>query len=253
MAKRNLFPLVCLVAAITGCTPAPAPATSAKSGVETPKACGDNDRALPGTGLCASGAAGLLALAPGDRPNAPRGCMWTVNEAPFADEFLLYYAAKCAGKVTTLEYAGGAHMAELTYVTSAISGDAVKGQKAVRIAGGGRPGEPNAGILGTAREALGNPALAAKCQVFPAKNPNWPTDALVVDVSPAEAAKARKDEPRTACGPFGLDEDSQSFWRVFQGFSWYFELGQDEMEVDPGSFTLVHKDDKGQWVRSSGQ
>ncbi len=70
-----------------------------------------------------------------------------------------------------------------------------------------------------------------------------------MDVSAAEAAKARKDEPRTACGPVGLDEDSETYWRVFQGYSWFFELGQDEAEIDPGSLTLIHKDAQGKWVR----
>ena len=99
-----------------------------------------------------------------------------------------------------------------------------------------------------AKPAIKNKAEAAKCEVRSAGYSGWPGDALVVDVSAAEAAKARKDEPRTACGPYGLDEDSQTFWRVFQGTAWFFELGQDSLEVDPGSFTLVHKDEKGNWV-----
>ena len=69
----------------------------------------------------------------------------------------------------------------------------------------------------------------------------------MVDVSPAEAAKAPKNEPRTACGQYGLDEDAQVFWRAFQGFAWYFDLGQEQMEIDPGSLTVATKDEGGNW------
>lgn len=164
-------------------------------------------------------------------------------------EYLLYLAAECKGKVTALEFEGGAHMAHLSYVTSALAGDVVKGQKVVEI-GSAEPSAPNAAVLTITRAAIKNGTEAAKCQVRPAKIAGWPADAVVVDVSAAEAAKAPKDEPRTACGPYGLDEDSQRFWRVFQGFAWFFELGQDEMEIDPGSFTIVRKDDRGNWVRA---
>lgn len=164
-----------------------------------------------------------------------------------AGEYLLYYAAKCKDKVTALDYAGGAHSGELTFATAAMSGDSVKGRKIVTIFGA-ESSDPNTSILLVAKQAIKSKAEAAKCQVRHAGYAGWPGDALVVDVTPAEAAKARKDEPRTACGPYGLDEHSQTFWRVFQGSAWFFELGQDSLEIDPASFTLVRKDEKGNWV-----
>lgn len=244
-ARRVAGPVLLLLCALAGCSqPAAKPAATA------PAACPDQSAKLPGTGLCQKDAAALLAFAEGERPPAPSGCDWVVNETEMAGgDYLLYRAARCKGKVTQLAYAGGAQMAELTYAVSAMTNDADKGRKAVRIAGA-EPGDRNAYILNVARAAMKNKAEAARCQVRLAKFPNWPADALVVDVSAADAAKAPKDEPRTACGPYGLDEDSQTFWRVFGGLSWFFELGQDDLEIDPGSFTLVHQEDNGRWARS---
>lgn len=240
-------PAIFLFAALSGCSQA-----REKHAAAAPAGCSDQSEKLPGTGLCQNQAAALLQFAGGDRPPAPQGCDWVVSQTEMAGgEYLLYRAARCNGKITRLDYAAGAGMAELSYAVSAYFGDSAKGQKIVSIAGT-EPGDPHSSILRLARTALKNKAEAGRCQVRPAKVDGWPADALVVDVSPAEAAKAPKDEPRTACGPYGLDEDSQTFWRVFQGRSWFFELGQDSVDVDPGSFTMIHADDKGQWVHLRG-
>jgi hypothetical protein len=108
----------------------------------------------------------------------------------------------------------------------------------------------DAAILRHARAAMDAKTKSAACAVRPANDPNLPADAKVVDVSAAEAAKAPKDEPRTACGKYGLDEDAQVFWRAFQGFAWYFDLGQEQIEIDPGSLTIVTKDESGNWSLS---
>ena len=196
---------------------------------------------LPGTGICEAKAASYLQFAGGPRPKAPTGCQWVVNELALpGDEFLLYLAARCGGKTHTLAYSGGAQKAELKFDGT--------GAAIVEIfAADG--GDGSAAILRHTRAAMSNPADAAKCAVRPAKIESWPTDAMVVDVSAAEVAKIPKDGPRTACGTYGLDEDSQMFWRAFQGFAWYFNLGQEEPEIDPGSFTVLKKDASGNWVR----
>jgi hypothetical protein len=41
------------------------------------------------------------------------------------------------------------------------------------------------------------------------------------------------------CGPYGISDDSSAFWRILGNSAWYFDLGQNVWEVDPGSFTVV--------------
>ena len=243
MLPIYLVPVIVLTAATISCGPS---SNKQPASTASPTAC--SGPALPGSGICQDRAESYLRLAQGPRPPAPDGCQWVVNETTMSGgEYLLYYAAKCKDKVTAIDYAGGAHSGELKFATAAMSGDSVKGRKIVSLFSA-EPGNPNAAILSVAKPAIKNKAEAAKCEVRSAGYTGWPGDALVVDVSAAEAAKARKDEPRTACGLYGLDEDSQTFWRVFQGTAWFFELGQDSLEVDPGSFTLVRKDERGNWV-----
>jgi hypothetical protein len=174
-----------------------------------------------------------------------------VNEVAVAGgDYVLYLAASCAnGNVTTLDYSGGAHKAELTFAVSGPVGGPEK-HKIIEIHGMDEK-NPHAALLRAAREAIADRAEAGKCSVRPARINTFPSDALVVDVSPEQAAKARKDEPRTACGRYGLDEHTQRFWRVFQNFSWFFELGQDDMDIDPGSLTMISRDGKGNWVRTN--
>ncbi len=220
-----------------------APGTTAQAA----ESCPDDGARLPITGLCAGRAANYLNMVEGTLPDGPEGCSWTVQETEMpAGEVLLYMALQCGDKATKLTFEGGAQLAELKYETSAQLGDELKGQTLIKIASAD-PAAPTANVLSVARAAMEDQAEAAKCEVRPAGIEGWPADALVVDVSAAEAAKAPKDEPRAACGPFGLNEDSQAYWRVFQGFSWYFELGQDNAEIDPRSLTLMSKDEKGEW------
>ena len=251
--KRSMGIYLCAPMALlllAGCGSAPVSKSASAPATATTAACGDKGPALPGTGICQGSGTTYLKMAAGKRPAPPSGCEWVVNEVAMpADEYLLYLAAKCKGKVAQLEFSGGAHLAQLNYVASPMFGDSVKGHKLVTIASVDE-GDPKAVILRVARETNKNRTEAARCQVRPAGIDPWPADSLVVDLGAAEVAKLPKDGPRTACGPFGLDEDSQTFWRAFQGFAWFFELGQEEPEIDPGSLTLVHKDAQGKWVRS---
>lgn len=202
--------------------------------------CGSAKTEVPSQAASLAKDASPLIFAGGPRPKPPAGCEWVLNQTALpGDQFLLYLAAKCNGKVRTLLYAGGAHKAELKFEEN---------EPATVEMFGAAPGEGDNAILRRAREVIESKAEAAHCSVRPAKNELWPTDAKVVDVSAAQAAKAPKDEPRSACGRYGLDEDTQSFWRVLQGFAWYFDLGQDEFEIDPGSFTIAKKDAQGHWT-----
>jgi hypothetical protein len=108
------------------------------------------------------------------------------------------------------------------------------------------PAANEAALLETARAAVEDPAERARCRLRPAAIEGWPGDALVVDEVPPPPA----DGVRTACGAYGLDEDSQTFWRLSQGQGWFFQLGQESPVVDPGSFTLVARGRDHRWVRA---
>jgi hypothetical protein len=180
-----------------------------------------------------------MVFAPGTRPKPPAGCEWALNRTELpGSRMLLYLAAKCNGSTRTLYYNA---TAEKAYFSIQQGGPAVVEMMRIENEDG------DAAIVRYARAAMNAKTSASQCAVRPAKVAFWPADARVVDVSEAEAAKAPKDEPRTACGKYGLDEDAQVFWRTFQGFAWYFDLGQDEFEIDPGSLTLVRKDEGGNW------
>lgn len=234
-----------------GGTDAAAPVDNEAAAMTVPVAgepCADDGDRLPITGLCAGRAVNYLNIADGTPPEPQEGCEWVVQETPFATEVLLYRALKCGEKTTKLAFAGGAGLAELSYDTAAY-GDAdaaLKGLVLVRV-GGSDSSDRTAALPATARAAIENPAEKAECAVRNAGIDGWPEDALVVDVSPAQAARAAPDEPRAACGPFGFNGDEASYWRVFQGHSWFFQLGQDALQIDPGSFTLMAKDARGDW------
>jgi hypothetical protein len=202
-------------------------------------ACPDDGARLPVTGLCAGRAVNYLNIVEYER-YLPEGCEWVVEETPFATDVLLYRAAKCAGQVTKLEFAGGAHMAQLT-ATGGISHtiSVVPADMA----------DPNAAVLATALPSIEDAAERARCKVR--KAPDFgPPDALVVDdVTPEDAAQPEEDGPRSACGPYGYNGDEASYWRVFQGYAWFFQMGQEGAYVDPGSFTLMRRGADGDWTQ----
>jgi hypothetical protein len=103
-------------------------------------------------------------------------------------------------------------------------------------------------LVDRARAATTSPREADGCTARPARIEGWPGDAILVDVSTAEAAKAPADEPRTACGPLGLNQGEQAFWRAGQGYGWFFSMGQDAFEIDPGSLTVIAKGADGRWA-----
>ncbi|WP_109807332.1 hypothetical protein [Sphingosinithalassobacter portus] len=212
--------------------------------------CADNGRRLPITGICADAAVRYLNSA-GGSADAPDGCAWVVQESAFADDALLYRALQCRSKLTRLTFSPAAHLAELSYQSAAWRDpeDMLAGQVLVRIAPMTASGADDA-ILEIARPAMTDPADRALCRVRKAGIDVWPDDALVVDVPPDQAAAMPDDMPRSSCGPFGYSGDEASFWRVFQGYLWFFQLGQDFAQVDPGSFTLMRRADDGRWQRT---
>lgn len=227
-------------------------AAAKPAAASAPAGCPDK---LPGTGLCPAEAAALIG---GAKPSQEafsepyQNCSWAINETPFAGDYLLYYAAECKGRKSLLDYAGGAHFAELTVVESAFAEGEFTPPDAplVRVAGT-EPGDPEGSVLARARAAIEDPARAAMCKAQSGAEFGYPADSIVVDVGPEDAAKLSEDERMSgACGPFGAG-DSARFWRVFQSFSWFFDLGQDAFQdIDAASLTLVTSDGKGGWKKA---
>tara|TARA_R110000824_G_scaffold252106_1_gene440803 strand:+ start:2461 stop:3258 length:798 start_codon:yes stop_codon:yes gene_type:complete len=209
--------------------------------------CPDDGQTLPLTGICEDRATNYLNIVGGDVPQLPDNCHWSVNETAIVDQVLLYLAATCDGKKARLGYAGGARFSALSLAWSAVANEVLEDTILIRI-GSAEADRPYQNILFYAQDAMDDSAEAEKCLVRPAGLAGWPADALVVDVGPEEAAKAPSDEPRIACGLFGLDEDNSSYWRVFQGYSWWFQFSQDAyQDIDPRSLTLVRPDGSGGW------
>lgn len=205
--------------------------------------CPDDGPRLPGTGLCAGRATNYLNVDSASF-EAPDGCQWQVGEAEMpGGEYLLYHGLKCGVLATRLRFSAGARRAVIELTHSAF--DAPLEEPIELISVYTAEGDPKAAVLMRAGE---DQADAVKgCEVRSAGTDTWPSDALVVD-NPAEAAKADpEDGPRTACGTLGLDEDSMSYWRVFQGYAWHFNLGQDALEIDPGSLTVLRQNAAGDW------
>lgn len=220
-------------------------AAESAAGAKADASCGADERRLPLTGLCEGDAFKSLNMEASASPEAADGCEWKVMETQIVGDVLLYRGLKCDAGETKLEFAGGAERAELQLVTSAFLGKIDEPPTYVYVYT--IEGDAKQGVTERAREAMEDEAEAAICNARNADIEEWPSDALLVDVPPAEAAKSPSGEIRTACGPLGLNEDETSYWRVAQGYGWFFQLGQDAFEIDPGSFTLMTKGPDGSW------
>lgn len=205
--------------------------------------CPDDGPRLALTNICA-GRAHAYMNAVGETPALPDQCQWSVQETEMpAGEVLLYRAANCGDATSKLEFAGGARSAELHLVQSGLTGDALEPTDwpMVRIIGV-MDDDLTGNILLFARDAMEDQTQAQDCVV---KFTEWEAEAVIVDVQNPEPSP---DGPRAACGPYGLDQDNRSFWRVQQGFSWFFDLGQDAyLDIDPGSLTLMTPASDGGW------
>jgi hypothetical protein len=198
--------------------------------------CPDDGPRLPETGVCAGRVHAYLTPAEGATdPTLPEGCSWSVNETKLpGDEALLYRAAACNGVKTKLAFAGGAHSASISYETSALGGDAAKGRELIRLFG--VDPDPQGALKAAIAELPADER--AVCGIEPAGIDGWPKDALVIRPNAAARATAQ-DGPLPACGPFGVDEDAATYWRIRQGYAWYFNLPQDQLDFDPASITVI--------------
>lgn len=241
---------VALAALITGgCSGAPGDEAGAPKAeaAAAPTSCADDGERLALTGLCAGRAVAYLNMDASGSAQAPDGCEWKVMEAQMPDGVLLYRGLKCDAGETKLEFSGGAERGELKLVSSAYLGKIDEPPAYVLV----YPieGDARQAVTARARGAIADPAEAARCSARPARGKGWPSDALVVDVAGGESQTG----PRSACGDLGLNDELAAFWRVSQGYGWYFQMGQADMEIDPGSFTLMTKRPDGSWGAMGSQ
>ncbi|MBA1373628.1 hypothetical protein [Sphingomonas ursincola] len=224
-----------------GCSGAPSEEAEAPASPAAEQSCADDGERLELTGLCAGRAVNYLAMDASSSPQAPDGCGWQVMETQMSDGVLLYRGLKCDAGETKLEFSGGAERGELKLVSSAYLGKIDEPPAYVLV----YPvkGDARQGVTARARQAIAEPAEASKCSARPARGKGWPSDALVVDVPGGETQTG----PRSACGDLGVNDDLAAFWRVSQGHGWYSQMGQADMEIDPGSFTLMTKQPDGSW------
>lgn len=210
------------VAAVDPDAPALAPSYVAK----TP--CPDDGPRLPLSGVCAGRATSYMETdsAEGD---APAGCEWTVNETPFADQVLLYRALSCGEKNVALDYAGGAHAAELSYKASALHAEAVPdasdpmaSHPIVRVA----TYETNDDFR--LKETIGSDANIARCEIR-AAGKGYPASAKVI------APKA----PGADCGLYAISDAADNFWIVRKDWVYAFMLPKGARDIDPATLTIM--------------
>lgn len=231
------------LALLAGCGPT---AERSATGVEDAQsaACADGGVRLTGTGLCQSEASALLVSDPNVRTPELEGCTWSVKELMLpGDEALLYRAARCGEVETALAFAGGARRAEISYESSAVHGDAARGRVVVALYG--TDPDPQ-GALTAAIAALPHQDQGS-CQIVAAGREGWPTDALLIAPSTLARTRLFEGRPVVACGPLGIDETKVSYWRVRQGFAWFFDLGNRDPDVDAGNMAIFTRGADGAW------
>lgn len=241
--KLSVAAAVLAVLGLAACEPGATRKSDAQAAASD---CPDDGPRLPGTGVCQGRAWAYLDVADGAaEPALPDGCTWTVNETMLpGDEALLYRAATCHGVTSKLGYAGGAHSASISYEVSAARGDEAKGDEVFQLFG--VDPDPQ-GAIKAALAAL-PAAERRRCGIEPAGIDGWPKDALVIRPNAATRAAHKDDEgPLPTCGPYGVGEDATTYWRVRQGFAWFFNISPGPLDFDPASITVVAKSADGAW------
>jgi hypothetical protein len=234
MGKMRLLAAVALAAGLVT-TACQAPTTARESA----SACADDGPTFPGTSICVGRSVNFMdpdALAA--MPPPREGCeAWAPQATMLGDgEALLYMAATCKGAPTTLTFADG----KLTYGTGEMAG---YGGDLIEIFDAP---EQALAPLYEKMEAL-PAAERAECLVQSAGYDGPLAQAVVIGPTAAVRAKAPTDQPNAFCGPYGLNEDESSFWLVRQGKAMFFQLGQEQQDIDAASVTLMRADADGAW------
>lgn len=214
--------------------PRPGPAPEAVALRKAPSAdlpCPDDGERLPLSGVCRGRAVAYMAM---DElaHDAPAGCEWETDETPFADQVMLYRALACDGEHVALDYAGGAHAAELSYIASPLHPEAVPDpddpmahRPIVRVAAYYKNDDWRL------KETIGSDAAIAKCEIRPA-GPGYPESAKVIAPKIAGAD----------CGLYAVSADPaapDNFWIVREDWVYAFSLPKGPRDIDPASFTVV--------------
>lgn len=235
---------------------APAPAATAAAG-NAPAAprkdsgpCPDDGPRLPVTGLCRGRATAYLNV-----PSQPdlfifpdKACSWDLQETALPDDsVLLYRVLRCKGVTSHLDFAGGAHYAQLIPDRSAI--DAAYGGKG-KVADAKPlawitiidPANVRRDLTRASSEGLGAAARKYKCRLTPSKL----YDGYVFGADPSTLP----DEPTPAvCGTFSEGDGVMRFWRVFGDTAILFDMpGEAYQEFDPVSMVRLARDGAGNWA-----
>ncbi len=227
-----------------------APARPAPASPRRDDSCPDDGPRLPITGICRGQATAFLNVPP--NPDLFRfpdpNCSWELQEAGLPDDnVLLLRVLSCNGVTSHLEFAGGAHYAQLIPDRSAI--DAAYG-------GSGKVTDPKPlawitiidpanvrrDLVRASAEGLSAKVKKQyKCRLAPARD----YDGYVYGADPSTLP----DEPTPpVCGTFSDGDGATRFWRVFGDYAILFDLpGEAYQEFDPVSMVLLHKDGSGNW------
>lgn len=209
------------------------------------QSCPDDGSRLELTGLCSGRAVAYLNAVDGFSAEAPDGCAWQVAETELAGgDVLLYRGLKCGANETKLEFSADATRGALNLVSSAMQGKLSEPIPVISMFVA--EGDPAAAVTLRAREMNPDRAEAAKCAARPARVDYWPRDAMVVDTDP-KGSTTPDGSPVAVCGDGGYFDEGTRFWRVVQGYAFLFDFGQDMVEVDPGSLTLMAQGEDGQY------
>lgn len=222
---------------------APSASVEADTPLNPPSDCPDDGPRLPGSGVCQGRGVNYLNIAEGNAPELMEGCEWKLNEAVMpGGDYLFYLATSCGKFLSKLELSIGASTADLNLIASAMSEGADRGKIGTSIPVD--DANPKASLLQFVQSTIDDKTAAGKCRIVPYFGSS---DMLTIDnLSPTEAKiiDNKGDGARWACGPYGLNQESNAFWRIFSGFAWYFDLGQDAyFDIDPRSLTLVYAND----------
>jgi hypothetical protein len=160
---------------------------------------------------------------------APAGCEWAVSEVWFGGDVMLYRALACGEKKVALEYAGGAHAAELSYTSSVLHPEAVADpadieahKPIIRVATYFKDDDARL------KETIGSDAAIAKCEIR-AAGAGYPEGAKVI------APKAAGAD----CGLYAVSDKTDNFWVVREAYVFAFSLPKGARDIDPSSFTVV--------------
>lgn len=212
--------------------------------------CPGGGSRLPLTRLCPQEAQALLRNVEQRELYVTSGCSVVINEAQLPGEghAILYRALSCNGTTATLEFSGGARTASLTLIRSPMFGEVDSKLATIYTSHGSSMTDA---IMQRAANYDSPPQFDARCHVQSGSPYGYPGDSFVVNALSAtetnQLAQQGPGEGGGDCGSLGYFSDANSYWRGLNGELWHFDFGQDAMEIEGGSVTVIAKDGSGAW------